>query len=191
MWSRVVTASRANSSNCSKPYLLTRNGLCRSDVEFLGCASIRRLNRVLLPGCEVCNRCLFQRGGFPPIYQRPQSCNAHQENAISSLAWHPPSGILLGAREAPKPSRIILLCSDTLQAAPGAPENFPQSHRSISQHSYHFLEGPQTCTFAYSAPRASLTLRSPHCQLASYVTPFVDHTVNSSLLLQASSREIV
>ena len=114
----------------------------------------------------------------------------HQENAISSLAWHPPSGILLGAWEAPKPSRIILLCSDALQAAPGAPVNFPQSHRSISQHSYHFLGGPQTCSFAYSAPRASLTLRSPHCQLASYVTLFIDHAVNSSLLLQASSREI-
>jgi hypothetical protein len=106
------------------------------------------------------------------------------------LAWHPPSGILHGVREAPEPSRIIFLSSDVLQAAPSAPENFPQSHRSISQHSYHFLEGPQTGTFAYFAPRASLTLRSPHCQLVSYVTPFVDHTVNSSQLLQPSSREI-
>jgi hypothetical protein len=111
----------------------------------------------------------------------------HQENAIFSLVWHPLSVILFGVREAPKLSCINLLFSDALQAAPGVPVNFPQSHRSILQHFYHSLGGPQTCFFTYTAIHASLMLRIPHCQFVSYVTPFVDDTVNSSLLLEVWS----
>jgi hypothetical protein len=129
----------------------------------------------------------LQQPTYSDYIGNSEHADLYQENAISYLTWYPPSGILLVAWKAPKPFRIILQCSNALQAVPGASMNFPQSYRSISQQSYHFLQGPPTCTFLYSALHASLMLGSPHCQLVSYVTPFVDHAVNSSILPQTSS----